>query len=263
IINSGTSLGVLLSGPVAILMGESWRLAWVLFAVFGLLSTLWCVMVLPSMPPRPAAASGTTGWRWMVAGGRGRLFAIAFLIGVATSIYWAFSVDLVTAGRNSVALAGYTLDAATFGQIFWSIVGLAGFAGACAGSIVARTGPVRALAMFQAGIAVATLILAFGQGPLAVLISGLVFGAFFVFTAATLGMWSLDLSADAPAVGFGLTFLLLSAGQFVGPMLVGLLIGWVTLPTLFILAGAASFAVLALLPRRASTRLILKPGPGA
>ncbi|WP_263338845.1 MFS transporter [Albidovulum salinarum] len=250
VINSGTSLGVMLSGPVAILLGESWRMAWAIFAGFGLLSTLWCVAILPPVAARNAGGFGQLDWRWMTTGGRGRLFAVAFLIGIATSIYWAFSVDLVTAGRTTIVLAGHRLDPATFGQVFWSLVGLAGFAGAFAGRIVGRIGPIRSLAVFQAGIAVATLMLAAGQGPVAVLGSGLVFGGFFVFMAATLGMWSLDLSAEAPAVGFGLTFLLLSAGQFVGPMLVGLMIGWVPLPALFVLAGGASLAVLALLPRR-------------
>ncbi|WP_318337020.1 MFS transporter [Defluviimonas sp. D31] len=86
IINSGTSLGVMLSGPVAILMGESWRMAWAIFAGFGLLSTLWCVAILPPVSARNSGEFGQFDWRWMTTGARGRLFAIALLIGIATSI---------------------------------------------------------------------------------------------------------------------------------------------------------------------------------
>ena len=95
------ALGVMLSGPAAILLGEKWRLAWASFAVFGLLSTLWCVAILPRLPARdePLSFAGVS-LRTLTEGARARLFLVSFLIGIATSIYWAFSVDLVTAGAN-------------------------------------------------------------------------------------------------------------------------------------------------------------------
>lgn len=52
--------------------------------------------------------------------------------------------------------------------------------------------------------------------------------------AATLGMWSMDVFVGRSAKGFGLTFLLLSLGQFVGPFLVGLFIGQVSLSAIFL-----------------------------
>ena len=47
-----------------------------------------------------------------------------------------------------------------------------------------------------------TAMIALSQSAGVMLTSGLVFGAFFVFMAATLGMWSLELFQDLPAVGF-------------------------------------------------------------
>ncbi len=44
--------------------------------------------------------------------------------------------------------------------------------------------------------------------------------------------------------------LLLSAGQFSGPILAGLLIGPVSLATLFLLAAAAALLILLILPLR-------------
>lgn len=250
IVNSGTSLGVMLSGPAALLMGEQWRWAWALFAVAGLASTLWCVAILPRLPAReePLSLAGLTP-RSLTAGPRARLFVVAFLLGIATSIYWAFSVDLVTAGGEVYRLAGIELPALRFGQVFWTVVGLAGFAGMAAGAVVNRLSIVPAMRLFLFAIAAATAMLAISQSSGMVLISGLLFGAFFVFVAATLGMWSLDLFPDLPAVGFGLAFLLLSAGQFVGPLLVGLLIGTFGLGELFIASAGFSLALTAVLPR--------------
>ncbi|MET0940669.1 MAG: hypothetical protein ABWY13_04825 [Mesorhizobium sp.] len=242
----------MLSGPAAILLGEKWRLAWASFAVFGLLSTLWCVAILPRLPARdePLSFAGVS-LRTLTEGARARLFLVSFLIGIATSIYWAFSVDLVTAGANGTyELLGFKVAAARFGQLFWTVVGLAGFAGMAAGAVVERVGLMPAMRLFLIGIASSTAMIALSQSAGVVLTSGLVFGAFFVFMAATLGMWSLELFQDLPAVGFGLAFLLLSAGQFMGPILVGLLIGHLELGELFIASAMFCAALITVLPQR-------------
>jgi predicted MFS family arabinose efflux permease len=250
IINSGTSLGVMFSGPAAILLDEKWRLAWLSFAAFGLLSTLWCVTILPRLPARdePLSLAGVS-LRTLTEGARARLFVVSFLIGIATSIYWAFSVDLVTAS-GSYQLLGFKVPATQFGQLFWTVVGLAGFAGIAAGAVADRFGIMPAMRLFLIGIAASTAMIALSQSAGVVLISGLVFGAFFVSMAATLGMWSLELFQDLPAVGFGLAFLLLSAGQFAGPILVGLLIGRFGLGELFIASAVFCAALIAFLPHR-------------
>jgi predicted MFS family arabinose efflux permease len=252
IINSGTSLGVGLSGPVAILLGSQWRLAWLCFAAFGLLSTLWCVAILPriSVRNKPLTFSGLS-WRTLTEGLRARLFIVSFLMGIATSIYWTFSVDLVRAdGVGTYPLLAFTVTATQFGQIFWTVVGLAGFAGMAASAVVARSGLMPAMRLFLIGIAVSTAIIALSHSIGAVLISGVLFGALFVFAAAALGMWSLEIFQELPALGFGVTFLLLSAGQFVGPVLVGALVGYFKLGELFIASSFLCASLIALLPQR-------------
>lgn len=250
IINAGTSLGVMISGPAALLLGERWRLAWALFAGFGLLSTIWCVSVLPRLPARatPSSFRGLT-LAALLSGMRIRLFFIAFLIGIATSIYWAFSVYLVlSSGKDSDFVAGLHMDGATFSQLFWTVVGIAGFAGIWAGRLVERLGLMRTFRLSLIALSIAIGMLALSQAPYLSLVSGVLFGAFFVIMAATLGMWSLELFADLPAVGFGLAFLLLSAGQFVGPMLVGLLIHQVELSSLFLMSAVFAAALVLVLP---------------
>lgn len=250
-INSGTSLGVMFSGPAAIFLGEQWRLAWCFFALFGLLSTWWCVSILPRLPARtePVSFDGVS-LRILLAGTRAHLLVVSFLIGIATSIYWAFSVDLVTGAGQTYDLFGFKVTSTQFGQVFWTFVGLAGFAGMTAAQVIARLGILHALRLFLIGISASTAMIAMSDLAGVVLISGLIFGAGFVFMAATLGIWSLELFKDLPAVGFGLTFLLLSAGQFVGPIIIGLLIDHFHLGHLFVASALLCAMLVLLLPYR-------------
>ena len=254
IINSGTSLGVMLSSPIAILFEGAWRWSWIGFSFFALISTLWCAWIIPKFPKSKTVNADSVASVTVAAvlsPERQRLFFIALVIGVATSVYWTFSVDLITTSSGqSVQLVGITLDSGLIAQLFWMVVGLAGFAGMFAGAVVDRMGVRSALILFQMGIAVATALLASVDHLSAIIISAVVFGAFFVFVAATLGMWSLEVFQDIPAIGFGLTFLLLSAGQFIGPILTGALVGSIGLHGVFFLSAAAAVSIIFLLPGR-------------
>src|ERR687890_1650398 len=47
LINSGTSVGVALSGPAALLLAGEWRLAWAAFALVGLAVLAWNAAAMP------------------------------------------------------------------------------------------------------------------------------------------------------------------------------------------------------------------------
>ncbi|WP_053733684.1 MFS transporter [Nocardia sp. NRRL S-836] len=53
VVNAGTGVGVLLSGPIAVLLLDDWRLAWATFAVLSAAVTAWILAAVP----RGAAAS--------------------------------------------------------------------------------------------------------------------------------------------------------------------------------------------------------------
>ncbi|TSA14460.1 MAG: YbfB/YjiJ family MFS transporter [Comamonadaceae bacterium] len=249
VINSGTSLGVMISGPLAITFNQNWRFAWAFFGVFSLFSTLWCGYAIPKKSTTGAASLERFKLSDFAGKDRLRILGVALMIGIATSIYWTFAVDLVTANvADPIRIGDWSLDNKTFSQIFWTMVGLSGFAGVFAGAIVNRLGVLLSLAIFQLGISLATLSLTLVISIAAVLCSGLIFGAFFVFMAATLGMWSMDLFKGQTTLGFGLTFLALSLGQFVGPSLVGLLANQLPLATLFMLSALVSFGTVLFLP---------------
>lgn len=51
LINFGTSVGVVLSGPVALVAAGQWRLAWAVFAAVGLAVMVWNLLVMPAGNP--------------------------------------------------------------------------------------------------------------------------------------------------------------------------------------------------------------------
>ena len=105
IINAGTGFGVLFAGPVAIWAADSWRSAWLIFAALALVAAVWNGYILPS--GAHVEARGNSGivlpalsLRWLVGAKYLRLFSVALMVGVASSAYWTFAVDLV-AGADS------------------------------------------------------------------------------------------------------------------------------------------------------------------
>lgn len=240
IINTGTSLGVALSGPVAMFCGEGWRGAWVAFAVFGAGSTLFCLARIPIVPrmSHPVAAMPRVSGDLRVAGSLA-LQVFSFLIGIACSVYWTFSADLVARTTQ-----GWEVE-----RIFWITVGLAGFGGALVGPIVQRFGLVRATVVFALMVGGAVLMLALGAGYGVALVSGAAFGAAFNLLSAALGLWAMEIYRGQSSAGFGLTFLTLSAGQFIGPLLVGGLAGRVGVGVIFLGAAVAMVGLAALAPK--------------
>src|SRR4051794_5047010 len=120
-ISAGRGWGVALAAPVALLAGEAWRLAWVLFAAIAALATLWALAVLP---PCRQAAPRTEPVRlrasWFLCPRPGPLLTGALLIGLGSSVYWTFAVEHVAddGGLTSVQ-----------SRLFLTVVGLASVAG--------------------------------------------------------------------------------------------------------------------------------------
>lgn len=213
VINAGTGFGVLFAGPVAIWAADSWRTAWLVFAALALVAAFWNGSVLPSGVHGggdSGAALPTLRLRWFVGAKSLRLFSVALVIGVASSAYWTFAVDLAT--KTSSAGPGT-------GALFWTIVGASGIAGALAGDAVSRFGLRRALLLAILSLASSTALLAAAPGTLpAVLGSAILFGAAFIFATGIIGFWSIGVFYDRPSAGLGAAFFLLSLGQFVGPV---------------------------------------------
>ena len=159
-ISSGTGWGVALAVPIALLAGESWRTAWLLFAVAAALATGWALAVLPAVDK---SAPGTTSFGCGRAGSSARapspLLAGALLVGLGSSVYWTFAVEqLQSQGGLSSANS----------RIVLAVVGLSSIAGTASADAVRHLGARAAFVLAAVAEAVSLALLGLAPGTLVV-----------------------------------------------------------------------------------------------
>jgi len=246
IMNSGTGAGVILAAPFALVPPDLWQHAWAAFALASLLFGAGAIALAPPYPPghdrpqgppfaavdliRPAALP---------------LYASALVAGLTTAIYWTFSIA-------TIFEAGGALGAIERPEIaFWALTGVSGFVGALTGDAVNRRGLPLVTRGTLAAIAAACLLL--GLAPAsgaAIVASGAVFGAAFIFVTGLLGVWSLRVFRERPSAGFGATFLIFTFGAMIGPLVGGALSPEIGRDGVFVLAAVLTLAP-CLFPARA------------
>lgn len=246
VINSGTSVGVIIAGPAALLAADDWRLAWAAFALFAAGATAWNAALMPgkggNVARQKAATTPRLHWRWLIGENSHRLFAAATAFGLVSAVYWTFAVDLL--GEAGDLPAGGS-------RVFWIAIGVAGLLGGAAGDLTRRFG--LRTTFRNALIAIAAAIAAIAIWPsvqLAVYASGLLFGGTFIMITGLFGIWSVNVFQERPSAGFGATFFLISAGQLLGPALAGVAADSIGLPATFLISALACCAIVALGPRR-------------
>ncbi|MET9021580.1 MFS transporter [Actinopolymorpha sp. NPDC004070] len=261
VVNAGTGLGVLVSGPVALLFAGSWRWAWAAFSALAFAITLCVWFTVPrrvrhtDRPAGPAAQDGPVASAGDSPEGQGRgalragtrippggwrLLAAAFSMGLASAVTWTFGRDLVTAAGNS-ALTGVTM---------WIALGAAGLLGAFAGDLTTRIGPARCWTggMLLLGASTAALALAAGSAVVAVAV-GAAFGALYIGLTGLLLIWGTRILPRRPVVGVGAAFLFLAFGQAVGAPVLGAVSDAVTLPGAFLVTAAVAVLGAVIRPR--------------
>jgi predicted MFS family arabinose efflux permease len=234
VVNAGTGLGVLVSGPVALLLADHWRWAWAAFSVAALAITVWAASTVPGRGGTvggPAAAAGTAG-RTVAKllgprGGTGLLVAAA-LMGLGSAAVWTFGRDLVgSAGAGDLT-----------GVVMWIALGAAGLLGAFAGDLTTRIGLARCWSIGLLGLGGATALLALAAGdPVVAIVTGAVFGAVYIALTGLLLLWATRVHADRPVFGVGAAFLAIALGQALGAPVLGLVADAVTLPGAFLVAA--------------------------
>ncbi|MGB3632515.1 MAG: MFS transporter [Rubrobacteraceae bacterium] len=266
LINSGTSVGVALSGPVALIAADQWRLAWAAFAAVGLVVLAWNLAVMPAgnsngveesseevgerqevVEEAVRSATDPEGpqritFGWLVGRRSLPLFAASVGLGLASAAYWTFSRDLVVQAGDLGRIGSTT---------FWVVLGVSGLLGGAAGDLVGRFGLGLVLRGALLAMAVSIGMLAAAPGVLPVAYpSAAVFGATYIMLTGILLVWSVRVFRDRPSAGLGAAFLLIAAGQILGSYLAGVLVGASGLQTTF--AVFAGVAVLSMVfgPRR-------------
>lgn len=224
VINAGTGLGVAVSGPVALLLSGSWRLAWAVFCGLAVLATIWTGIAVPGGAGRnhepvtgptshsTAPASRSSSWRRP---GVVRLLVAAVAMGAGSSAVWVFAQDVVVTAGGISPLAS---------AVLWIVLGAAGVVAVLTGDLVAKIGLGWAWAAGMLLLAAATATIALAPGSFAAIFSGAaVFGAVYIALTGVLLVWGTRVYPDKPAFGVGAPFLLVALGQAVAAPVVGLL----------------------------------------
>ena len=236
VVNAGTGVGVLLSGPVALVLFDRWRWAWAVFAVTTALVTWWIRATVPggsgsaddrADAPRTSRPAGSAG-----------LVTSSFVMGVSSIAVWTFGRELITEEGGASGLLA---------SLVWMVIGATGVAGALSGPVVQRVG-VRASwigLMIALGLATAGLAAA-PATTWAVAAAAAVFGASYIAITGVVLIWATRLYPGAAAFGVGLSFFMIAAGQAVAAPLVGVGADRLGLPPVFYSCAAVAFAGAAL-----------------
>ena len=244
LINSGTSIGVALSGPAALLLAEQWRLAWAAFASIGLLVLVWNARVMPpkavSGGPRDKTEDGDVprlSVRYLMGAKSVWLYAAATGVGFASAAYWTFSRDLVVQ-TGDLSVAGSTL--------FWTVIGVSGIAGGLAGDLVRRLGLARAFRASLLCMAAAVGLLAAAPNVLLLAyLSATLFGSTYIMLTGIILVWSVSVFHQRLSAGLGAAFLLIAVGQILGSLIARMVAGAAgLLSTFWTFAGVAVLTAL-------------------
>ncbi|WP_296270902.1 MFS transporter [Pseudomonas sp. UBA6323] len=229
LINAGTSAGVILSGPVALMFGAEWRLAYGVFAAAACVLAVLAVLHVPrtSVPPVQAHAGAA-----LFSATLKRLVVASLLMGAASTALWSFGSEIV-AQRLGWQSAGAGL--------LWVVIGAAGIAGAGAGALVARLGVDWAHRLCLAALAAAIVLVGLGSAPALTLLGGALFGAAYITLSGIYLVWGVAALSERPATGLTIAFLGIAVGQTLGAPVFGALASWLSMTHAVVL-----FALLAL-----------------
>lgn len=211
VVNAGTGIGVLVSGPIALVLIDQWRYAWGVFSVLAAAVTLWIRLTVPYTRSEGGGRNGVRGF----VPGTMRLLVGAFLMGMSSAAMWTFGRDLITHEGGLGPAVSVSM---------WTVLGATGFIGALSGDLIARSGLARAWTMVMVAIGVATALLALAPGaaPVAFLAAG-IFGAAYVGLCGLVLLWSTVLYPERASFGVGISFMMIAVGQTVGAPLAGVL----------------------------------------
>ncbi|MER5222322.1 MFS transporter [Streptomyces flaveus] len=253
VIATGTAFGVVVAGPLALFLRNShWRHAWSVFAVAALAATVYNALVLPggSHHAAPHGARGRSeadragsgaGRGWFLRRRAVPLYLTAVSYGLVGAVYWAYAIEAITDETGSGSATA---------PLFWTLMGLAGTAGALTGHAITRHGLRRTHIGLFTGLAVAVALLGTAPGSLpAVAASAVLYGPCFMAGSALLAVWSYYTFPEKPSTGFTATILFVGLGTITGPATLGALADSHGL--------RAAFLVTALV---AATTLLVRPG---
>lgn len=246
LVNAGSPVGLMVASGLVLGNGDRWRAVWWTFAAMGLLAAVasWRVLsphavVTPPDRRRP-------GPRWFLTGRSMRLFAVAMGISITSGAYFAYAPDTA----QDAGLGTW------IGPAMWTALGAAGATvGVFGGGIANRFGLRRPLAGLLVLVGGSSLLLWAAPGSvLAALLSAALFGIGFSTGFALIVIWSQQVFADRPTIGFTVTIVFVATGFIVGPSVFGVLATSISRPAA-LLAAACPALLATLVPPAYEDRL--------
>jgi predicted MFS family arabinose efflux permease len=214
-ISSGTGWGVALAGPVAILAGGHWRLAWASFVAVALIVGVVATRLAPAREERPLRRPQLS-LSWFICPRSRPLLLSAVLVGAGSSVWWVFSVD-------AMQQAGMP---ATSARVTYAVCGAACLLGSLSGLAFEGLGLRRSYVASALSLSASLALLALATADLATaLAAAVLFGACYAVVIAAHGVWSAQVFAGHPAAGLAAVSTALTVGTLVGPTLAGIVIG--------------------------------------
>jgi predicted MFS family arabinose efflux permease len=246
-ISSGTGWGVVLAGPVAILAGDQWRLAWTSFVVIAVVAGVAAMRLAPPRDDvslrRPQLSPS-----WFFCPRSRPLLLSAVLVGAGSSVWWVFSVDAMQHAGIAVTPA----------RVVYAVCGAAMLLGSVSGFAFERLGlrPSYLGSTLLLGISLALLGAATAD-LVAALVAAALFGACFAAVIAAHGVWSAQVFDEHPAAGLAAVSTALTLGTLAGPALAGVIIDHSGHALALASAAAISGAALPFCPPSARRRSAL------
>ncbi|MEC6748262.1 MFS transporter [Marinilactibacillus sp. XAAS-LB27] len=224
-INTGTSFGVIVSGPIALLFTGFWRISFLFFAFLSLLTLIWNALVLPK-PKLKTVKRSKTSFNFISDVRKARfLICAALVIGFSTSIYWTFSrsyLTIIYQWNHSSSI------------LFWIVMGAAGIGGSTAGKLVQLKGLDFSFKSVLIILSLSISLLVFPP-MLTIYLSAILFGVAYIAITGILLIWGTKSFPNSPDLGVSISFLSLGIGQTIGSSVAGISIEHFSYPFSFIL----------------------------
>ncbi|MCO1657535.1 MFS transporter [Pseudonocardia humida] len=242
-VSSGTGWGVAVAGPIAIVAGEHWRTAWLLFAGLAAVAGAAAVLAAPRGRATGAAPPVRISPSWLVCPRSRPLLVAAALVGAGSSVWWTFGVDALVA-------AGLGEDRA---RAAFALCGAAGVLASGSGALAARLGLRRVHVLGCVALAGALALLGLAPGDTTVaLLAAAAFGVTYNGVIAAQGLWSAEVFRSRPSAGLAAVNTALTIGTITGPAAAGLTVRAFGHPVAMVAAaGLVALAVTQAPPRPA------------
>jgi predicted MFS family arabinose efflux permease len=245
-ISTGTSFGLILAVPLALIAGSRWRAVWIAFGALAFLVLALNVILLPRARPasrRDRARDMCAGWEH----GLGWLATYSVIYGAIGATFFTFAIEVAHAAHH-----GHRASV-----LLWAIVGATGLAAVGTGEAIDRLGLRNIICLLLLGTAAGLLCIGLIPTSLAALnLGAALFGPAFMAGAAVVPRWSEQIQPRSPAHAHSLATGASAVGSSAGAAAAGALTSVAGLPTIFIATAVLSAICGPILRRKAPAKAV-------